>query len=245
MNRYRTMIVFTLPLLISAIPGCVSYKEYSDALNVYRDEPAMNKLTRVVFIELDGSEGFPDISRRFTAKLGKTLVKKGLFRLDTLKPAAPELIDLDLTRTSPYSIAELAEIRKSLRCDAILFGKITSFRQYPGSNISIYMRLLDLKNGHLVWAIDESWDTEDRTVRSRLNDYSFDFRQDDYPNEVTDDLQLMSTSALLDFISWDIVRTMDPTYDDMPENKPIFTHRIMRRIGRHQAEHLKNRGEDL
>ena len=244
------MKVRSLALVIASsivMTGClnVTYKDYPDKLNVYKDGESLEKVTRLTFIEFNGSQGFPEISRKVTRKLTDTLVKRGLFKLDVIAPDAPVLIDLDLEKKSPYTIDELAKIRDTLKSDAILFGQVTSFRQYPGSRIGVFMRLLDLKNGSLVWAVDDVWDVNDRVVHKRMKDYHFDSRQSDYADLVTDDVKKMSTSALLDFVTWDISRTLDPKYDIPPGRQSIMKHRLMRRFGRNQKERFSRIREDL
>jgi hypothetical protein len=231
--RYRTLgWLFAAAAVLSA--GCSAKNEPATGINFYRSHDSdIRRISRVVLVDLSEDLGRPEISERMTASLQEALLKPGLFHVDIVPAGHPDLRDLDLTKREPYTMQELAAIRKSLECDAILFGRVTSYRPYPGTQIGLFLRLVDLADGRLVWAVDDVWDTTNRKLAERMQKYYFDFVREGY-KPADSEMLVMSTAAFQQFVSWEVVQTMDP--HSPYRMRETGRWRPLRRIGRQQEE---------
>ena len=132
-------------------------------------------------------------------------------------------------------------------CDAILFGRVTSYKPYPSTQIGLFLRLIDLQDGQLVWAVDDVWDTTDRMVVRRIQNYFFNEMRESY-DPVGDELGIMGTNAFQKFVSSEIAQTLDPQSKNQSRAKAFFESPVgtdLRRFGRGQNEFWKNVKEDL
>ncbi|MCD4823774.1 MAG: hypothetical protein K8S55_04150 [Phycisphaerae bacterium] len=230
-----------LPVLVLAA-GC-ELTEKPPQLNIYRNDRGIKHVSRVVFVQLADDVGYPAIAQRMTETLCDTMQRQGRFHVDIVPATHSDLRDLDMIKREPYTIAELISIRKSLRCDAILFGRMSSYRPYPGTQIGLFLRLVDLKDGELIWAVDDVWDTTDRKVAKRIKRFYFDEMRDTY-DPAKAEMGIMSTSGFQKFVSYEIVETMKPTSKTKSRTKYFFE-RPMRKFGRHQKQFWHNAREDL
>ncbi len=231
-SKYTTtMLLVGLAIVTS---GCKS----QPADISYYVTPEIRNVSRVVFVEIGDVAGFPHVATRMTRSLAEAIVDRGLFRLDVLPAGHPALRDLKMHKHEPYTLRELAAIRKSLNCDAILFGRMVSYRQYPSMQIGLFLRLIDLKDGELVWAVDEVWDTTNRQTVKRIKNFYFDYMRESYePAEW--EMGIMSTSGFQKFVSFEILSSMDPEKHSASRPKFLFA-RPLRRVVRSQKKTAKN-----
>jgi hypothetical protein len=166
--------------------------------------------------------------------LQQELQELGMFHIDIISADDSDLRDLDLTKREPYSLRELAQMRQDLRCDAILFGQITAFKPYPSTQIGLYLRLIDLKDGRLVWAIDDVWDTTERETVARIRRFFFREMRETY-HPIGDELAIMGTDAFQKFVSVEVVETLNPYSECKSLPRKFFespTGIDLRRVGR-------------
>jgi hypothetical protein len=76
---------------------------------------------------------------------------------------------LDLKKA--YTLEELSAMRKSLNCDAVLIGTVTGYQPFPHLSIGLRLKLIDLYDGQLLWAIEQIWDTADKTTKNRIKEH--------------------------------------------------------------------------
>jgi hypothetical protein len=235
--RYRELGL----LLVAALIGSGCQKPAS--VNHYRaSDYELTEVSRVVFVELSENLGYPDIAERMTVSLQEELLQRGLFRLDILQDDHPELRDLDLEKRDPYSIAELAMIRRTLRCDAVLFGKMVQYRPYPGTQIGLYLRLVDLKDGKLLWAVDDIWDSTDRKTYRRIKDFYIDEMRETY-DPAESEMGVMSTEGFQKFVAYEVADTICPA--EMANRRRQNFSRPARRFMRHQKQVTKDIIDDF
>lgn len=241
MKRQRPMIVLPLTAVLLTVIGCSEYEPMG--VNYYRAGDAdVEKVSRVVFVNLVEDVGYPEIADRMTNALQEAMLQRGLFRVDVISLDHADLRDLNMTKRDPYTVGELASIRKSLRCDAILFGKMIRYQPYPGTQIGLYMRLVDLKNGKLLWAVDDTWDTTNRNTYRQIQDFYFDRMRDTY-DPAGSDMGVMSTDGFQKFVAYQVVTTMDPHGHGESKTKRYVT-RPAERFGRHTEKVTKDVIED-
>lgn len=227
-------------LTVLALAGCYS-EPRRVGINVYRDDPAISAVNRVVFVELADPAGYPRIASRMTDNLAEAILHRGLFRVDVVGLTHPDLRDLELNKREPYTVAELVRIRKALRCDAILFGAMTSYKPYPSTQVGLYLRLVDLKDGKVIWATDDVWDSTDRATAERIRHFYFDHMRDTY-NPSTSEIGYMSTDGFQKFVAHEVTQTMMPT-SKATRNRELW--RPIRKFGREQDEFWDNARKDL
>ena len=221
--------IILLALLSSAFCACTKNQNAVAVLRYYRDDASVNKISRVVFVEIHEDTGYPDIAKRMTLNLASKLSDRCKFHVDIVNETHSDLQDIDLTKREAYTLAELARIRKALRCDAILFGKLQRYNPYPRHSVGLHLRLVDLRDGKVIWAIDDVWDATDKSVAKRIDNYYFDEKDKQFA-PVNSEYAMMSTNAFQDFISYEISRTMDPA-DRGDSSKKIYWIRPAKRFG--------------
>lgn len=129
---------------------------------------SLSRINRVVFVELSGQDSYPGIAADMTTTLSHAIQTRRLFRLDVVKKDDPLCKTISLDGQAGFTMQQLRDMRRTFQCDAILLGSVRDFRPHPRTQIGLDLRLLDLKNGRLVWAVDHIWDTTDREVEKRI-----------------------------------------------------------------------------
>ncbi len=137
-------------------------------LNPYADISGVGK---VVIFELDNRTSYPALSGTLTDNLSQALQKKHIFTLSTLHRNDPQWRDLDLDVSKSYSLEELSSIRQYLKADAVLFGSLTRYDPFPHMLMSLHLKLVDLRSGKLLWAMEQVWDSSDKRLEQRMKRY--------------------------------------------------------------------------
>lgn len=168
---YNTKKIFLLVPLI--ICGCGMHKAPEAKLNFYLNaDKDLSTIGRVTLIELGNSNvAFPQISSDATEALSLAFQKKQLFGLTVIRQNDPIWQSLQLDVDDNYTLEQISAIRKSLKSDAVIIGKVMSFSPYPHMAIGLRLKLIDLNSGQMVWAIEQIWDTTDKTVEDRIKGY--------------------------------------------------------------------------
>lgn len=157
-------------------------------LNPYAD---LSSVGKVVIFELDNRTSYPLLSGTITDDLSQALQKKHIFTLSTLHRTDPKWRNLDLNGSNSYSLEELASIRKQLKADAVLFGSLMRYDPFPHMLMSLHLKLVDLRSGKLLWAMEQVWDTSDKRLELRMKQYYEDQLRTGYEPM---DWQLLITS---------------------------------------------------
>jgi hypothetical protein len=163
---------------------------------------------RVVFVELM-PEGTcpPQIARDATDALLHAVQRKRLFHVDVIRRTEPMCRDLPLDRLEALTIEHLAEMRESLGCDAVLFGRAGRFQPYPRMQLGLYVKLINLRDGKLVWGIDEFWDTTALKTQRRIQRYFRREVRDGY-EPLGWELILQSPRAFQQFVAYEAAGTL-------------------------------------
>jgi hypothetical protein len=110
---------------------------------------------------------YPAVAEGMTTALFQALQAKQLFHV-TLA-SAPDAGSLDLQK--PFSLKDLARLRQATGADAVLVGTVRSFDPYPRMHLGLYLRLLDLRDSRVIWAVDHLWDATDKATQKRMEKY--------------------------------------------------------------------------
>jgi len=170
MNSLRTVLLLLLPVLPL---GCQLYRTDIPAANYYYLNPDkdLSAIGRVAIVELDNNSSYPAIRADVTEALFQALQKKQLFGLTLVRQSDPAWRSLQLDMNSTYTLDQLLATHKTLKCGAILTGTITEYHPYPHLAIGLRLKLVDMTDGQLVWALEQIWDTADKTTQYRIKDY--------------------------------------------------------------------------
>ena len=206
MNRLKTLLLLSLPVLLSACALPLTSK--SDANYFYLNpDKDISRLGRVAIVELDNDSPYPQIAAEITKPIFKALQKKQLFGLTVVRQDDPTWRSLQLDSNSTYTLVQLLAIRRTLNCDAVLIGTVTEYQPYPHMAIGLRLRLIDLKDGQLIWALEQIWDSADKTTAYRIKKY---FKTQTRPGSRLLSEKLITRSSLkfIKFVAFEVAETL-------------------------------------
>ncbi len=200
-------ILFFSAVLLS---GCISY--YNDsppAADYYFINPnkSLSTVGRVVVVGLNNNSNYPEISKDVTEKLYQALQKKQVFGLTVVRQDDPLWRSTQLGLDSRYTLEEIINLRETLQCDAVLLGTITEFRPFPHMIIGLRLRLLDLRDGDLLWALEQVWDSADKITEYRIKDYFQAHKRSGYA-PLQEQLTSVSSLEYIKFVSYEVAETL-------------------------------------
>lgn len=199
-----------LLMLVVLLFGCsVYYRPPLPVANYYYMNPnkSLGSVGRVAIIELNNNSNYPGISADITEKLYHALQKRQIFGLTVVHQSAPSWRSLQLDINSEYTLEQLSAIREALKCDGLLIGTITEFRPYPHMTIGLRLKLLDLKDGQLLWALEQIWDSADKTTERRIKEYFLSQKRSDYA-PTYQQLTVISSLEFIKFVSYEVAETL-------------------------------------
>jgi hypothetical protein len=170
----KILIGFTGLMGIFLACGCSISKPVSQPqVQFYLDKTAdFASIGKVAVLELeDESVSSPDLGKTLTRTLADTLGKKQLFSIRTVYRTDPEWKGLNLDQAQSLSSQAMSQIQKQLKVDAILIGTISRYRSYPQLLAAMRFKLLDLRNGKLLWAMENVWDSTDKNTEERIKQF--------------------------------------------------------------------------
>jgi len=208
MNNLKTALSFLLPVLLS---GCGIYSASAPTAEYYYLNPDkdLSAIGRVAIVELDNDSSYPQISADVTEMLFQALQKKQIFGLTVVRQKAPAWRSLRVDLNSTYTLAELFAIRKTLKCDAVLIGTVTEYQPYPHMSIGLRLKLVNLADGQLLWALEQIWDTADKTTEHRIKNYfQREMRAGFAPSR--EQLVVVSPLRFVKFVVYEVAETLRP-----------------------------------
>jgi hypothetical protein len=134
----------------------------------------------VVLVELSYDDRCPNLRGDMTQALAKAIGDRMLFQVEVVRSDDPEVRELSLRAQGRKTLKDLGELREAFKCDAVLVGLIRHYEPYPRMQMALYLQLLDLKAGRLVWAVDHAWDTRDLATQQRMEEFFDREMADDY-----------------------------------------------------------------
>ena len=201
-----------LPILLlaaSMMGGCrtIEHPESQAAYYYLNPGKTLTSVGRVAIVELDNDSSYPQVSTDVTASLFQGLQKKQVFGLTIIAANDPSWRSLQLDTGSTYGRDQMRAIRETLKCDGLLLGTITEFRPYPHMQIGLRLKLLDLRDGQLLWALEQVWDSADKSTEKRIKQY---YKTEKRPAFAPLDEQLATVSPLefIKFVSYEVAETL-------------------------------------
>lgn len=168
----------------------------------------MADIGKVVILELGNDSANPSIGKEMTDALTEEIQKKQVFGLDTLAKKDPEWKSVDIGKQVDISEEKLAEIHQKLHADAVLFGRVTSYRPYPRNSIGLKLKLIDCQTGQLLWAVDQVWDSTDITIENRIKSFFKKHMRSGY-DPLDWKITMLSPRIYNKFIAYEVSRTME------------------------------------
>jgi len=215
----RFTILLLLPVLLSA---CQFYTVSPPMPEYYYLNPDKDLSTvgRTALVELDNKSSYPQISTDVTETLFQALQKKQPFGLAVVHRNNPAWRSLQLDLNSgyqtqntalavppTYTLDQLTAIRKTLKCDAVLIGTISQFKPYPHMAIGLRLKLVDLRDGQLLWALEQIWDSSDKTTEYRIKNY-FQYQKRSGFAPLREQLVTVSPLEFIKFVAYEVAETI-------------------------------------
>jgi hypothetical protein len=198
-----------LLLLAFFLSGCHTQTIPSaPAANYYYRNPdkKFTMIGRVAIVELQNDSSYPQISADITESLYQALQKRQVFGLTLVHQNDPSWRSLQLQSDSNYTLEQLLAIRDALKCDGVLFGTVTEYRPYPHMTAGLRMKLLDLRDGQLVWALEQIWDSADKATEKRIKNYFKSVKREDFA-PLHEKLAAISPLEFIKFVSYEVSMT--------------------------------------
>lgn len=198
-----------LLLLAFALTGCQSQRASAPVPDYYYKNPNRRVTTvgRVAIVELENDSSYPQISTDVTGSLFRALQKRQVFGLTKVGRDDPSWRSLQLDGRTTYSLDQISSIRAKLKCDGVLVGTITEFKPYPHMVIGLRLKLLDMRDGQLLWALEQVWDSADKAVEQRTKDY-FKAEKGSGFAPLNEQLATVSPLEFLKFVSYEVAATL-------------------------------------
>lgn len=204
MIRLITLLIVVLLFL----SGCSDTMQVMDGCYINPNKD-ISEIGRVAIVELANDSGYPQISTDLTDALYQSLQKKQLFSLSIIRQNDPAWQSLQLDLDSTYTLEQLFAIRKTLKRDAILIGTVTKYTPFPHMAIGLRVRLVDLKDGELLWGVERIWDSSDKVTEYQIeNYYKRQIRSGFAP--LREQLAIMSQRKFLEFVTYQTAETLEP-----------------------------------
>ncbi|UCC23586.1 MAG: hypothetical protein JSW23_05905 [Planctomycetota bacterium] len=202
-------VSFIIVTLLSA--GCRFYSAPVPLADHYFLNPDKNlyAVGRVALIQLNNDSSYPQIAGDTTEALYQALQKKQVFGVTLVHQDDPAWRSLQLDLDSNYTLEQLAAVRRTLNCDAILTGTLTEYQPYPHLTIGLRLKLLDLRDGTLLWALEQIWDSADKATEYRIKDY-FLFQVRSGYEPLREQLVAVSSLKFVKFVAYEVAETLNP-----------------------------------
>ncbi|MBP8604278.1 MAG: hypothetical protein KBI46_00365 [Phycisphaerae bacterium] len=169
MSKYRLFLI--LPLL--AVFGCGVNEASKPAPTGYYLNPTKNlkALGRTALVELAHHSSAYRVESDVTEALFEEIQKRQIFGLTRIRQDDPAWRSMPIEADGSYTPEEMAWMRKTFKCNAVLTGTITQFEPYPHLTLGLRLRLVDLSDGQLLWAVEQVWDSTDKSTLDRIEAY--------------------------------------------------------------------------
>ena len=206
MNSPTRVLPYLLAFLIS---GCQSHEASKPAADYYYLNPnkRLTTIGRVAIVELENDSSYPEISTDITGSLFRALQKRQVFGLTIVRRDDPSWRSLQLEGDSTYSLDQISAIRETLKCDGVLLGTITEFRPYPHMAVGLRLKLLDMRDGQLLWALEQVWDSADKAIEKRTKSY-FKTQKASGFAPLHEQLATVSPLEFIKFVSYEVAATL-------------------------------------
>ena len=200
-----------LPVLCAMMytAGCQSQPVYKPMAESFflNPEVELASLGRVALVEFNNRSPYPDFSQTVSDALFIALQKRQRFGVFEVDQTEQIWRNIQAEPDTPLSPKLLLEMQQSLKSNAVLTGVITQYEPYPHTKVGLRMKLINLKDGQLVWAVEQVWDSADRSTQTRIRKY-LDSQQRTNQPKGAEDLVEFSTKKFMQFVAYEVAETL-------------------------------------
>ncbi|MBN1974883.1 MAG: hypothetical protein JW787_14680 [Sedimentisphaerales bacterium] len=202
----KIIYVLSISLLI---PGCKSHEIAREPANYYYQNPnkKISDMGRIAIVELQNDSSYPQMSNDITEALFQSLQKKQVFGLTMVRQRDPLWKSLQLEPDATYTLDQMAAIRQTLKCDGVLIGTITEFKPYPHMAAGLRLKLIDLTQGELLWALEQVWNSSDKITEQKIKKYLNETKSSSLKNS-NERITSMSPLEFIKYVSFEVAQTL-------------------------------------
>ena len=165
------------------------------------------RVQRVAMLPLVNESDHPGTETGLSDELFRAVQACQLFHVRPMDPQAPDAEPLPAIGTKPLTLTDLARLRRALGTDAVLAGAVTRWQPYPRMQTGLYLRLVDLRSGEVLWAVDHVWDATDEHTQCRLRRF-FEREMGTGSDPFGWELGTVSPRAFQKFIAHEVTETL-------------------------------------
>lgn len=208
----KNLRIGLLSILIVSLCGCTIIQPVEPQTGHYYLNPGIDfaSIGKVAFLELENLSSRPEQTEQMSQSLADSLGKKHLFSVRRISRLAPEWHALELDSISEYTYEQLAQIREQLGVDAILFGTLCRYSPYPHFLTHLQLKMIHLRDGALVWAMEEVWDSTDKKTAQRMQQYFREQMRGGY-DPINWQITLNSPRVFSRFVAFEATQTLPAT----------------------------------
>lgn len=214
---FRPPIAFGCPagvaaalLLVAACltsSGCSGDEPPSARITHFVDDDRLSGIGRVVLVGFLANDTPPDIAAETTQALAQAVSERRLFNVEVVERDGVDCPPALVSPRATLRLSDLRDIRRRFGCDAILLGCVSNFRPHPRTRMGLTLRMIDVRRGELVWAVDHRWDTTDRQTERRIRHF-FDERMRSGYEPMDWRLAMISPKAFEKFVACETAATL-------------------------------------
>jgi len=209
-NAMQRFLATGILLSLALLAGCnIIYKPHVKQPGHYYVNPQkkLPAVGRAILVELDNDSSYPQISADMTEALFQAMQKRQVFSVAIVRQTDPDWRSLQIHADTPYTIEQLGAMRRTLKCNAVMVGTVTTYQPYPHMSIGLRLRLVDLADGQLLWAFEQIWDTTDKATEKRIANYfQAHIRSGFAP--MREQLVAVSSLNFVKFVAYEVAETM-------------------------------------
>lgn len=208
-RQQRAMLCLCVAIVATIASGCRLPMAPEPVVDYFYLNPNkdLSEIGRVAVIELGNDSSYPPISSEMTDALFEAVQKKQVFGVIAIRQTNPVWRSLQLDNEPPYSLEQLVAIRRELKCDGIMVGSVTAYQPYPHMTIGLRAKLVDLADGQLLWAMEQVWDTTDKTTEKRIKNY-FQTQMRSGFAPLREELVAVSSLKFVKFVAYEVAQTL-------------------------------------
>lgn len=195
------------PMVFLVCCGC-GRSVYPPMEGAYYIDPDadLRDIGNAAMVTFENRTAYPELAKEVTDLIYLGLQKRQRFGLRIVDAQDPSIASLDIRPNMPVDPQTCAKVYKALSCSGLITGQITEYRPFPHLVIGLRLRLVDLRNARVVWAVEQIWDAQDRSVMSRIRDYIA--QQKRTTGSMAEQLTVISSIDFLGFVAYEISRTL-------------------------------------
>jgi hypothetical protein len=201
---------FSLLILLFFVTGCNCTRigDCPSQCNYYLNpDKSICTVGRVCLIELDNLSKRPEVSADITKALFEAIQKRNVFGLTVVYRSDPACKGLLSDYSQNYTLEQLSLLRRNMKADAAIIGEVTQYSSYPRLAIGLRLKLIDLRDGTLIWALEQFWDSTDKQVEKRAQEF-FDTQIRSGFDPIDYRIALVSPHMFLKFVAWEVGQTL-------------------------------------